>query len=384
MANGITKTTISDTVSPTMQEDFGTEMHDALLEPRKLLEQFMRIPSVSGKEQRAAQWLTQHAKLGNFEDVYTDEMSNVVCVRGDGDHTVLITGCLDTYRGHIPVRIEHNELYGRGAVHAKGPLIAGLSAVHQLDEDALDGKTVIIAGCVNTLDNEQNGVKHVIDTYTPDSVIHLEPTGWDTIVHSHKGGYGFYFNYSRPNAHYTAIQRRSAEVTLEFIDKLRRQLNILYPNRHSGNMNDHLSSAHIEIHSFNTTNDGLHDSTTMKMNIRYPHDFAINEFKEFIHDQKGDAEISDWVEMPASNMDLDTALVELFEQAIHSHDGNAQRQKRPTSSGASLYTQSWSSIPIICYGPGDYELDRTPDERIHLDEFDRSIAILKQVLTDIT
>jgi LysW-gamma-L-lysine carboxypeptidase len=37
--------------------------------------------------------------------------------------------------------------------------------------------------------------------------------------------------------------------------------------------------------------------------------------------------------------------------------------------------------PICAYGPGDSALDHTPDERISLSEYWRSVEILKSALT---
>jgi LysW-gamma-L-lysine carboxypeptidase len=43
-----------------------------------------------------------------------------------------------------------------------------------------------------------------------------------------------------------------------------------------------------------------------------------------------------------------------------------------------LYATAWD-CPMVTYGPGDSSLDHTPTERLSLDEFDRSIAVVTDV-----
>jgi LysW-gamma-L-lysine carboxypeptidase len=40
--------------------------------------------------------------------------------------------------------------------------------------------------------------------------------------------------------------------------------------------------------------------------------------------------------------------------------------------------------PALAYGPGDSRLDHTPEERISLHEFHRSVSVLKTVLRRLT
>ena len=53
-----------------------------------------------------------------------DDAGNAVGEIGDGPMHVVLLGHIDTVAGEIPVRVEDDDLIGRGAVDAKGPLAA--------------------------------------------------------------------------------------------------------------------------------------------------------------------------------------------------------------------------------------------------------------------
>jgi LysW-gamma-L-lysine carboxypeptidase len=94
--------------------------------PVALLEQALRIPSVSGQEGEIAHFLVEQMRALGF-DAYVDGAGNAVGAIGLGPQIVLL-GHIDTVPGVVPVRAEHGKLYGRGAVDAKGPFVAFIAA----------------------------------------------------------------------------------------------------------------------------------------------------------------------------------------------------------------------------------------------------------------
>src|SRR5256712_13634890 len=92
-----------------------------------LVRGFVGIPSVSRQEGEAVEWLVARMAERGFQ-VSVDDAGNAVGEIGDGPMHVVLLGHIDTVPGEIPVRIEGDELVGRGAVDAKGPLAAFVAA----------------------------------------------------------------------------------------------------------------------------------------------------------------------------------------------------------------------------------------------------------------
>ena len=49
------------------------------------------------------------------------------------------------------------------------------------------------------------------------------------------------------------------------------------------------------------------------------------------------------------------------------------------SYGGEVPARAWD-CPILAYGPGDAELDHTPQEHLDLDEYQRAIGVLREAL----
>ena len=93
------------------------------------LQELLSIPSPPGDEDAVAEYLVEHITALGFR-TYRDEVGNVVGMLGDpkAERNVVLLGHMDTVPSLIPVRRRGNRLYGRGAVDAKGPLAAFVSA----------------------------------------------------------------------------------------------------------------------------------------------------------------------------------------------------------------------------------------------------------------
>ena len=97
----------------------------------ELLQHMVEIPSLSGQEGELARYLASAMAARGFR-AWVDDAGNAVGELGDGPDEILLLGHMDTVPGLIPVRLVGNVLYGRGAVDAKGPLAAFVSATTQL------------------------------------------------------------------------------------------------------------------------------------------------------------------------------------------------------------------------------------------------------------
>src|SRR5260370_8447950 len=100
----------------------------------------LAVGSVSRQERELGQWLVSRLRAMGFA-ARRDEAGNVIAFWGSGPREVLLLGHMDTVPGFIPVRREGNRLFGRGAVDAKGPLAAAITAVSRQPAGAASRST---------------------------------------------------------------------------------------------------------------------------------------------------------------------------------------------------------------------------------------------------
>src|SRR5690606_21771134 len=146
----------------------------------EMLRGLVSIPSPSGEEAAAVDWLCQQMAALGYEAA-PDGAGNAVGRRGSGDREIMLLGHIDTGPGEIPVEIVDGALYGRGTVDAKGPLatfvVAGARAALP------DGVRLTVVGAVEEEVMSSRGANYLAQTHPgPDAVIIGEPSGWDGIV----------------------------------------------------------------------------------------------------------------------------------------------------------------------------------------------------------
>ena len=114
----------------------------------KILQDMIRIPSLSGHEGELAKYLVDLIKGMGVDKVFTDELGNVVAViKGGGLGSIVIEGHLDTVDvgdpkawivGPYEGRIIAGKIYGRGSVDMKGAIasqVASLERISRLNSD---------------------------------------------------------------------------------------------------------------------------------------------------------------------------------------------------------------------------------------------------------
>jgi acetylornithine deacetylase ArgE len=181
--------------------------------PRALLEELVRIPSVSPSytddatiagEQRIAEYVAAYLAERNFE-IIMDEAEpgrpNLVATHGsdDASQTLLVEAHLDTVgvagmtRSPFVLTEEDGRLYGRGACDTKGPLAAALWAMQPDVLAALSarGWRLVFVGAMGEEEGNR-GAERLVERglVRADEALILEPTEL-AVVHAHKGALWF-------------------------------------------------------------------------------------------------------------------------------------------------------------------------------------------------
>ncbi|MDP9265067.1 MAG: M20/M25/M40 family metallo-hydrolase, partial [Chloroflexota bacterium] len=128
------------------------------------------------------EWLVARMAERGFR-ASVDDAGNAVGEIGEGPTHVVLLGHIDTVPGEIPVRVENDELVGRGAVDAKSPLAAFVAAA----TTPIAGLRVTVVGAVEEESPTSAGARHRATLPAPDWCVIGEPSGWDAVTVAYKG-----------------------------------------------------------------------------------------------------------------------------------------------------------------------------------------------------
>src|SRR6266849_64399 len=181
-----------------------------------LLRGLVEIPSVSRREGEAIEWLVTRMGERGFR-ASVDDAGNAVGEIGDGPVHVVLFGHIDTVPGDIPVRIEGDDLVGRGAVDAKGPLAAFVAAA----TTRVPGMRVTVVGAVEEESPTSRGARHRATQAAPDWCVIGEPSGWDAVTVAYKGRLTLELALSREARHGASPGPTVAEEALALWERVR-------------------------------------------------------------------------------------------------------------------------------------------------------------------
>lgn len=367
------------------------------LDPVELLKSLCATPSLSTAERGLVELLVRVCTAIGMS-AWIDEAGNFIAERGSGARTLVFLGHVDTVPGEIPVRVENGCLYGRGAVDAKGPLAACVSAVSRLA--SLEGLRVVIVGAVEEEAASSKGAWHVRDKYRPDYTIIGEPSGVGGITLGYKGRVSLRYRVSRPMEHTAAAGKSAAAMAVDFWNAIDRHCAAINGGKRPADTIDpHLAA-------FNTSLDPFSDAAELIASFRLPLETklklgptedesphvareggSLGPSRESPVEQlraaaaaaapPGDAAFSGYI--APFKADKRNALVRAFLQVIRQHDLEPTFKFKTGTSDMNIVGPAWQ-CPIVAYGPGDSRLDHTPHEHVRVDEYLKSIDILEQVI----
>ncbi len=350
-----------------------------MLSPTTLLHDFVAIPSLSGEETAAAEYLvTQMAALG-FANTHVDPAGNAVGERSQPDdsgaitRTIVLLGHMDTVPGDIPVRIEDGILHGRGSVDAKGPLATFVMAVAQATIPA--GTRLVVVGATEEESATSKGARYAVDQYRPEFCIIGEPSGWDGVTLGYKGRVLIDYRHAQSMSHTAGQDSGSAESGIAWLNQVSAEIERF--NADQTRLFDQLLPSIRHIH---TGSDGLTNTIDIKLGVRLPPDFDLATFEEKLRAWGGDsAEIELYGYEKAYQSGRGTPLARAFNRTLRQRGVRPRFKLKTGTSDMNVVGPVWN-CPIVAYGPGDSSLDHTPEEHIVLEEYQQAIDILKEVL----
>lgn len=339
----------------------------------QLLRDLVATYSPSGDERPAVELLCRafgdwglHARI--------DEVGNFVGELGEGSPAICFLGHIDTVTGEIPVREEEGRFFGRGTVDAKGPLAAAACAAARLPRDI--AKKIVIVGAVEEETSTSRGARHVARAIQPDFAIIGEPSRWDRVTVGYKGILHYQYTLQRPRAHGAAeTQSAATRAVLLFSDLIKEAASL------EGSESP-FQALLVNVRSFNTEHDEFAETVTATVDTRLPPSVDPDDLEARIRSAAGEAAIEVIEKLPAVVCDKNTALVRRFLGAIRKQGGSFRFVLKTGTSDMNVVAPTWK-CPMVAYGPGDSNLDHTPDEHIAIDEYRNAIDVLERVFLDL-
>ncbi|HET8843853.1 MAG TPA: acetylornithine/succinylornithine family transaminase, partial [Ktedonobacteraceae bacterium] len=176
--------TVDEVLSGAVRDQFTAPPTQAEVRPEvDLLRGMLSIPSYSGEEQALARYLVNQARQLGLE-AHIDEAGNFIAGAGleSTEQPIIQLGHMDTVRGIVPIRIEDNRLYGRGAVDAKGPLASFLCATARIARTGNLTRPILVIGAVEEEAATSKGARAVVERYHPAACIIGEPSSSQAVT----------------------------------------------------------------------------------------------------------------------------------------------------------------------------------------------------------
>lgn len=341
------------------------------------LQELVSTPSPSGQEDAVAEYLVKRMTVLGFR-AYRDEVGNVVGVLGDvrAERTIVLLGHIDTAPGLVPVRREGSRLYGRGAVDAKGPLAAFVLAAARV-APRLQGVRLMVVGAVEE-EAYSRGAHHLIHAVQPpDCVIIGEPSGWQGIALGYKGTLIVDYRLTQPQRHSANKQPPPAEAAVAFWNLL-----TAYAATLNQGQSKHFDTLDPTLRAIHTFGDGLEEGVEMSIGLRLPPGADVAGLQRQMQTWRDRARLVFPYSEPPFQAEKNTPLVRAFLRAIRAEGGQPRFKLKTGTSDMNVVGPAWG-CPIVAYGPGDSDLDHTPDEHIEVEEFRRGVDVLTRVLEEL-
>ena len=352
-----------------------------MMDSIELIHRMVAIESLSRQEKLVAEFIVAAMQRLDYHSAYVDDAGNAVGTRekrnadGEIEREIVLLGHMDTVPGDIPVRIEDGILHGRGSVDAKGPLATFVMAVAQADIPA--GTRLVVIGAVEEEAATSKGARFAVNQYKPDYCIIGEPSGWDGVTLGYKGRILLDYRIEAEMGHTAGQQSGVAESAIAWwnqVDAYVRDFNV-----DKSKLFDQLIPS---IRRFHTDSDGLIDSAELRIGIRTPLDFDLNQFETMVRGWGNGATIRAHSQEVAFTSTRKTKLARAFNIALRQAGVRPKFKRKTGTSDMNVVAPIWQ-CPIVAYGPGDSKLDHTPHEHLVLDEYRKAIEILRKVLETV-
>ena len=331
------------------------------------LERLVRAYSPSGHEEGAVEEFVRLAgELGYATHV--DAAGNGIARLGSGRPRLLFLGHIDTVDGELPVRRRAGWLYGRGAVDAKGPLVAALFAGRGRSGP---GEYRVVAAVGEETDSR--GARHLARGVRPDAVIAGEPSGWDGVTLGYKGELEVVATFQGRRTHYSSPEPTAMDRAVDWVGRVR----ALASEHRDPSPYRSLSA---KVVSLGSRREGGGEEAEVRVDLRLPPGLATADLIRTLRQLPGPVAYRFPIRVEPVEVERTNPVVEGLVAGIRAVGGRPTLYRKGGTSDLNLVMRAWGSVPGAAYGPGDAHLDHTDRERIGARDLRRGATVLRAAL----
>jgi LysW-gamma-L-lysine carboxypeptidase len=343
-----------------------------------LIVELVKIYSPSTDEAEAVAYLVEWMKHNGYDEAGIDAVGNARGIKGDPNapKTLMLLGHIDTVRGEIPVRIEKNNLYGRGSVDAKGPLCSFAQAASEATVPK--GWRVAVVGAVEEEVTSSKGARHILKRFTPDLCLIGEPSGADRITLGYKGRLLMEYTYERTVSHTARPEPSAGAIGFMFWQGVSS-----WENQQNTGIEKLFDQVMCNLQRINTESDGFHEKVTLQIGFRLPPHVPPADVIAAVSPLAApNSELRTFGAEIAIQSDKNNALVRGMLSAIRAQGKTPGFVLKTGTSDMNIVGAQWE-CPIAAYGPGDSRLDHTPHEHLPLAEYEQAVATVKHLIENL-
>lgn len=334
-----------------------------------VLLRLLRPYSPTGREAGAVREFVRLAReLGYSARI--DAAGNGLARVGTGRPRVLFLGHIDTVPGRRPVRRSRGRVFGRGAVDAKGPLVAALLAGSGF---AGPGTLEVIAAVGEETDSR--GARHLLARCGVDAVIAGEPSRWDGVTVGYKGDLRVDVSFRGRRTHYSSPQPTTTDLALGWAGAVRAWVA-------SHRTDSPFRSLSMKVLRSESLGDGDAESVRLTVDLRLPPGATTTSALKELPREPGRPRVTVTIRIEPIEATRESPVVRALEAGVRAAGGRPTLWRKGGTSDWNLVGPAWG-VPGAAYGPGDPHLDHTASESVSERDLRRSVIVLRTALTQL-
>lgn len=308
-----------------------------------------------------------------FEECRVDGVGNFLASYGDGE-TVILASHLDTIPGRLETSYDGEQVKGRGAVDAKGPLLSYMLGA-SMAMGHIKNLKVVVAGLVRE-ELDGAGARHLIETgVRADHVLVGEPTSLGIAI-AYRGSITAEARSSARGGHSSApyIGESALDRMLDFLSEFR--------SKFRGMGYEQVTSA-ITMLSSGDWPSKLPEEARAHLNMRFPsshnHRHLLEELRELAEKHGIELRIIDVTQPVETNVSV--PIVRALTRGCIRAGLRPRMVKKTGTSDMNILVRLTGSI--AAFGPGDSRLAHTSYEVVSVQEIIKAAEIVAAALREL-